>query len=103
MFGFVVAKLPWSIRWHSKKLIIPVRDEGKYKNTKEEITKNLLAVCSCDLRFTYILPRPEGSVVDSSVLFDSLTRIDPLIISKGILHLKFSFLFLTSFTRFPKL
>ncbi|XP_047940418.1 putative nuclease HARBI1 isoform X2 [Salvia hispanica] len=61
---------------------VPLNDQGRYRNRKGRITTNVLAVCSRDLSFTYILPGWEGSAADSRVLRDALTRNYPFIVPK---------------------
>lgn len=43
-----------------------------YRNRKGTLTQNVLAVCSFDLQFSYILAGWEGSAHDSRVLTDAL-------------------------------
>ncbi|XP_047944549.1 putative nuclease HARBI1 isoform X2 [Salvia hispanica] len=61
---------------------VPLNHQGRYRNRKGRITTNVLAVCSRDLSFTYILPGWEGSAADSRVLRDALTRNYPFIVPK---------------------
>ncbi|XP_027153599.1 protein ALP1-like [Coffea eugenioides] len=65
------------------KVHVLLRDQGRYRNRKNEIATNVLGVCSRDMRFTYVLPGWEGSAADSRVLRDALVRSDPLIVPKG--------------------
>ena len=47
-------------------------------------TQNVLAACSFDLKFTYVLPSWEGSASDSRILNNALTRdFDKLIVPQG--------------------
>ncbi|KAL3533335.1 hypothetical protein ACH5RR_006856 [Cinchona calisaya] len=55
-----------------------LKDQGRYRNRKNEIATNVLGACSRDVKFTYILPGWEGSLADSKVLRDALVRQDPL-------------------------
>ncbi|XP_050140657.1 uncharacterized protein LOC126616630 [Malus sylvestris] len=49
-------------------------DVSNYHNRKGVISQNVLATCNFDLEFIYILSGYEGSVHDSRVLNDVLTR-----------------------------
>ena len=55
-----------------------------YRGRKGYPTLNVLAACSFDLKFTYILPRWEGTPSDSRIIKNALTREDKLIIPNGI-------------------
>lgn len=44
----------------------------------------MLAACTFDLRFTYVLPGWEGSAADGRVLEDALEREDKLKVPNGI-------------------
>lgn len=41
-------------------------DKPAYKTKKNEITTNVLGICSQDIQFTYVLPGWEGSTDDAS-------------------------------------
>lgn len=43
----------------------------------------MLAVCSPDLQFIYVLPGWEGSAVDGRVLRDAVSRPSGLIVPRG--------------------
>ena len=45
---------------------------------------NILAACTFDLKFTYVLPGLEGSTSDSRILETTLTREDNLRVLKGM-------------------
>ncbi|KAL3502327.1 hypothetical protein ACH5RR_036776 [Cinchona calisaya] len=60
-----------------------LKDQGRYRNTKNDIATNVLGACSRDMKFPYILPGWEESVADSKVLCDALVRQDPLIVPNG--------------------
>ena len=55
-----------------------------YRGRKGYPTLNVLAACSSDLKFTYILPGWEGTAPDSRIIKNALTREDKLIIPNGI-------------------
>ena len=56
----------------------------RYRGRKDFPTQNVLAACSFDLKFTYVLPGWEGSASDSRILNNALTReIDNLIVPQG--------------------
>ena len=55
----------------------------KYRGRKEYTTQNVLAVCDFDMRFTYILPGWEGTVSDSRIIKNALSKEDKLIIPRG--------------------
>ncbi|GAV69231.1 DDE_4 domain-containing protein, partial [Cephalotus follicularis] len=53
-------------------------DKVRYWNRKGELTTNVLACCSHDGLFTYILPGWEGSTADSRILRDAISRTNGL-------------------------
>ncbi|KAL6314365.1 hypothetical protein AAG906_021198 [Vitis piasezkii] len=56
----------------------------RYRGQKYYPTQNVLAVCSFDLKFTYVLPSWEGSASDSRILDNALVRdFDKLIVPQG--------------------
>ena len=65
-------------------LTVPFRDQGRYRNRKQQITTNVLGVCDRNMKFVYVLPGWEGSSSDSRVLRDAMTRRDPFVIPHGI-------------------
>ncbi|XP_050226165.1 uncharacterized protein LOC126675554 [Mercurialis annua] len=62
-------------------------DASRYRGRKGIPTMNIIAACSFDLKFTYVLPGWEGSASDSRILENSLTREDKLKIPKGKFYL----------------
>ena len=58
-------------------------DAARYRGRKGYPTMNILAACSFDLRFTYVLPGWEGSAADSRILDNALHREDKLRVPKG--------------------
>ena len=56
----------------------------RYRGRKAFPTQNVLAACSFDLKFTYVLPGWEGSASDSRILDNALTRdLDKLIVPQS--------------------
>ena len=49
-------------------------ETASYRNRKGFLSQNVLAACSFDLQFIYILSGWEGSAHDAKVLNDALTR-----------------------------
>ncbi|KAK9272458.1 hypothetical protein L1049_002831 [Liquidambar formosana] len=62
-------------------------DALRYRGRKDYPTQNVLAACSFDLRFTYILPSWEGTTSDSRLIKNALTREDNLQIPEGKYYL----------------
>lgn len=56
----------------------------RYRGRKDWPTMNVLAACTPDLKFTYVLAGWEGSASDSRVLRSALNRDGKLIIPNGI-------------------
>ncbi|XP_060205092.1 uncharacterized protein LOC132632956 isoform X1 [Lycium barbarum] len=59
----------------------------KYRGRKYYPTQNILAACTFDLKFTYVLAGWEGTASDSRIMKEALTRREPLKISKGKYYL----------------
>ncbi|CAI0390571.1 unnamed protein product [Linum tenue] len=55
----------------------------KYRGRKGIPTMNILAACTFDLKFTYVLAGWEGSASDSRILENALTRDDKLKVPPG--------------------
>ena len=56
----------------------------RYQRQKYYPTQNVLAACSFDLKFTYVLPGWEGFASDSRILDNALMRdFDKLIVPQG--------------------
>ncbi|XP_047341264.1 protein ALP1-like [Impatiens glandulifera] len=62
-------------------------DKPRYRNRKGEIAQNVLAVCSPDEQFIYVLAGWEGSAADSRVLRDAISRPNGLKVSIGQYYL----------------
>ncbi|KAG6488709.1 hypothetical protein ZIOFF_049958 [Zingiber officinale] len=56
------------------KVRVPTGDRPRYRIRKGEIATNVLAACSQDMQFTYVLSGWEGSAADSRVLREAITR-----------------------------
>jgi hypothetical protein len=50
---------------------IPEDKRAPYRNRKGQISQNVLAACSLDFKFVYVLPGWEGSASDSLVYQDA--------------------------------
>ncbi|KAF7822014.1 uncharacterized protein G2W53_027469 [Senna tora] len=57
---------------------VSLEDAPEYRGRKDFATQNVLATCSFDLRFTYVLCGWEGTASDLQVLKNALCRSDPL-------------------------
>ena len=53
---------------------VPAHLAKPYRNRKGFLSQNVLAACSFDMRFTYVLAGWEGSAADSTVLSDAYTK-----------------------------
>ena len=62
---------------------VPNRDAPRYRGRKGYPTINVLAACSFDLKFTYVLTGWEGTASDSRIVKDALKRDDKLLIPRG--------------------
>ena len=58
-------------------------DAPRYRGRKEFPTQNVLATCTFDLKFTYVLAGWEGTASDSRIMKNALTREDMLKIPEG--------------------
>ena len=58
-------------------------DALRYHGRKGYQTKNMLATCTLDLRFTYVLPRWEATTSDLRIIKNALTCEDRLKIPLG--------------------
>ena len=63
---------------------VPIEIQGRFHGQKGGTTQNVLAAVTFDLRFTYMLAGWEGSVHDSRILNNALSRPRGLKISEGI-------------------
>ena len=60
-----------------------IGDKPIYRTHKGDIETNMLGVCTPDMQFVYVLPGWEGSVADSRVLRDAITRRNGLKVPHG--------------------
>jgi hypothetical protein len=51
---------------------VPTADQPRYRNRKQYLSQNVLAICNFDLQFVYVLPGWEGSAHDQRVLQSAL-------------------------------
>ena len=62
---------------------VPREDASRFRGRKDWPTQNVLAACSFDMKFTYVLPGWEGTASDSRIIKNALIREDKLIIPQG--------------------
>ncbi|GJW35670.1 putative nuclease HARBI1 [Tanacetum coccineum] len=67
---------------------VPIKDAPRYHGRKGYPTINVLAACTFDLKFIYVLSGWEGTTSDSRIIKDALTRKDKLIIPNGKFYLE---------------
>lgn len=68
-------------------VFVPLADQGRYRNRKQQITTNVLGVCDRHMKFVYVLAGWEGSASDSRVLRDAMSRDDAFVIPSGKYYL----------------
>ncbi|XP_068663047.1 uncharacterized protein [Aristolochia californica] len=61
--------------------------QARFWNRKGFLSQNVMAACTFDMQFTYILAGWEGSATDSRVLKSALTRRDKLYVPEGKYYL----------------
>lgn len=66
---------------------VPANDRSRYRTRKGEIAQNVLAACSVDEKFTYVLAGWEGSAADGRVLRDALSTGRGLRVPNGTYYL----------------
>ncbi|KAL7604732.1 uncharacterized protein LOC111885647 [Lactuca sativa] len=66
---------------------VPEKDKPRYRNRKVEITTNVLAACTPDMQFIYVLPSWEGSAADGRILRSAMLRENGLQVAKGNYYL----------------
>ena len=59
---------------------VPVADQGRYRNRKQQISTNMLGVVDWNMKFLYVLPGWEGSACDGRVLRDAMSRQDGFVV-----------------------
>ncbi|XP_023740413.1 protein ALP1-like isoform X1 [Lactuca sativa] len=62
-------------------------DKPRHRNRKGEITMNVLAACTPDMQFIYVLPGWEGSAADGRILRSAMLQENGLQVSKGNYYL----------------
>lgn len=62
---------------------VPIELAPRYRGRKDYPTQNVLAACSFDLKFTYVLVGWEGTASDSRIVKSALTRRYPLKVPQG--------------------
>ena len=65
-------------------VMVGVDEQGPFRNKSGFLSQNVLAACSLDLKFHYILAGWEGSAADLRVLNSALTRRNKLQVPEGI-------------------
>ncbi|KAL6574700.1 hypothetical protein OROMI_011985 [Orobanche minor] len=63
------------------------KDKMRFRNRKGDLTTNVLAACTRDMQFVYLLPGWEGSAHDNRVPRDALSRTNPLRVPQGKYYL----------------
>ncbi|XLS74023.1 hypothetical protein HN51_030888 [Arachis hypogaea] len=66
---------------------VPKEDVSRYRGRKCFPTMNVLAACTFDLKFTYVLPGWEGSASDSRILENAIHNEDNLNVPQGKFYL----------------
>lgn len=56
-------------------MFVPSEDIPRYRNRKGSLSQNVLAACTFDMRFCYVLSGWEGSAADGRV-FEDARRVD---------------------------
>ncbi|XP_074299992.1 uncharacterized protein LOC141631191 [Silene latifolia] len=69
------------------KLRVGGEDKVRFRTRRGELTTNVLAACTRDMQFVYLLPGWEGSTHDNRILRDALSRNNPLRVSQGYYYL----------------
>ncbi|KAL0541693.1 hypothetical protein IC582_021748 [Cucumis melo] len=65
------------------KVNVPASDRARYRTRKGEVATNVLGVCDTKGDFVYVLAGWKGSVVDSRILRDVLSRLNGLKVPNG--------------------
>ncbi|XP_031099369.1 protein ALP1-like [Ipomoea triloba] len=69
------------------KVNVPSCDKPRHRTRKGDIATNVLGVCTPDMQFVYVLSGWEGSVADSRVLRDAISRAHALKVPHGCYYL----------------
>ena len=67
-------------------VMVGVDEQGPFRNKNGLLSQNVLAACSFDLKFHYVLAGWEGSASDLRVLNSALTRRNKLQVPEGITY-----------------
>ncbi|XLS57283.1 hypothetical protein HN51_007038 [Arachis hypogaea] len=70
---------------------VPKEEVSRYKGRKCFPTMNVLATCTFDLKFTYVLPGWEGSASDLRILENAIHNEDNLNVSQRYLSIEKSY------------
>eukprot|EP00268_Persea_americana_P063836 TRINITY_DN8329_c0_g1_i5.p1 TRINITY_DN8329_c0_g1~~TRINITY_DN8329_c0_g1_i5.p1 ORF type:complete len:132 (-),score=10.98 TRINITY_DN8329_c0_g1_i5:75-416(-) len=54
--------------------VIPVENQVPYRGRKGECHQNVLAACSFDMLFTFVIAGSEGTAHDSCILLDTISK-----------------------------
>ncbi|XP_059664991.1 uncharacterized protein LOC132311208 isoform X2 [Cornus florida] len=68
-------------------VMVGVDEQGPFRNKNGFLSQNVLAACSFDLKFHYVLAGWEGSAADMRVLNSALTRRNKLQVPEGKYYL----------------
>lgn len=63
---------------------VGVDEQGPFRNKSGFLSQNVLAACSLDMKFHYVLAGWEGSAPDMRVLTSALTRRNKLVVPDGM-------------------
>lgn len=69
-------------------VMVGVDEQGPFRNKNGLLSQNVLAACSFDLKFHYVLAGWEGSAYDLQVFNSAITRRNRLQVPEGKLSLK---------------
>ena len=72
-------------------VIVGVDEQGPFRNKNGVLSQSVLAACSFDMKFHYVLAGWEGSASDLRVLSSALTRQNKLEVPEGDLNLQLMF------------
>ncbi|KAJ6821778.1 uncharacterized protein M6B38_393645 [Iris pallida] len=75
--GFLILRLYRDDRWHPHpSYTLPASIVARFRGRKQ-VTQNVLAACTPDKKFTYVLAGWEGCANDMTILKDALSRPSP--------------------------
>lgn len=64
-------------------VMVGIDEQGPFRNKNGQLTQNVLAASSLDLKFHYVLAGWEGSASELQVLNSALTRCNKLQVPEG--------------------